>query len=146
MEMLDHSRILRRGRHRPIPHGFTYSKTRQAAGLSALLLLMICSLWLGARAEHSGDKKIVVAQGQIQLEPDFARSRGFIRYRIAGTGKRYWYGTIAERFGVAGGWKGIAATTLDPYRKLNGAEVEKSQYRLETGQEVKIPIRDPQSR
>ncbi|MCU1266652.1 MAG: hypothetical protein JWM21_2970 [Acidobacteria bacterium] len=114
---------------------------KRTAVFSALLVLAVIGFWLVAFGNRANKPGIVVSYGQNQVEADFARSRGYIRYRIAGTGKRYWYSAIADRFGVAGGWKGIAAATLDRDRKgLNSSDLEKSQFKLETGQEVRIPI------
>jgi len=89
---------------------------------------------------------MAVSQGTAIYQSDFIDQRSYVRYHIAGTGRRYWYGSIAERFHVVGGWKKIAENTL----KINtnaiaAGELEESQYVLEVGQEVRIPIRDDPS-
>ncbi|MGH9931883.1 MAG: hypothetical protein ACREA9_22010 [Pyrinomonadaceae bacterium] len=82
-----------------------------------------------------------LALGKIISHNDLAKDRSYVRYTIRGTGERYWLGSIADRFRIAGGWRRIAQTTLKQQGKQStDQEVSEMQYRVEVGQQVLIPI------
>ena len=81
------------------------------------------------------------SRGAVVKRDDVANNRGYVHYRIPKRGKRYWLGSIAERFGVAGGWRKIAETTLKQSGKqATDKDISEWQFRLEAGQEVLIPF------
>ena len=81
------------------------------------------------------------AQGTIVRRNDIANDRRYVRYLIRDRGKRYWLGSIAHRFEVAGGWRRIAETTLKHSGKqTTDKDVSESQFQVEAGQTVLIPL------
>lgn len=77
--------------------------------------------------------------GQALRVQKFAQERGYVRYRVTGTGKRYWYQSLAQRFGLER-WQSIAEATLKKQTKINDSEIIDCQYRVELGMEIRVPL------
>ena len=81
------------------------------------------------------------SRGTVVTGDDIAKRRRYIRYQVPGRGERYFLDPIANKFKVDGGWRKIVELTL----KQNGKEatdkdIYESQFRLETGQVLLIPL------
>lgn len=79
--------------------------------------------------------------GAIVTRKEIGNNRAYVRYRIAARGERYWLSSIAGRFRVAGGWQKIAELTLkESGKSATDKDIIDSQFRLEAGQVVLIPL------
>lgn len=116
---------------------------RRYRDFAAPCLLVVVIIIFGVaekRSAKSVNRTSQIAGGTVVKSDEVARNRAYIRYRIPARGRRYFLGSLAERFDVPGGWRKIAETTL----KHNGKEVNEKaisdfQFQLEAGQEVLIP-------
>ena len=82
-----------------------------------------------------------VSHGATFTRSDIANNRAYIRYLIAGRGKRYWLGSIADRFKVDGGWRKIAEMSLKhDGKETKDKDIFEWQFRLETGKVLLIPL------
>ncbi len=111
------------------------------AGLATLLLVMLLIKSRAGSQARPASPESQVADGQTLIIPTFQRERGYVTYKVTGTGHRFWYASIAERFEICGGWHRIAEMTLEhqgvsPDQKA----VEEAQYKIETGAELIIPL------
>ena len=111
---------------------------------AAPCLLVVLIVIFGV-AEKRSARSVNRANGQVNggvvvKSDEVAKNRAYIRYRIPARGKRYWLGSLADRFGVPGGWRKIAETTLRHNGKeVNDKAISDFQFQLEAGQEVLIP-------
>jgi hypothetical protein len=128
---------IRRIKNPPLLRSF-----RQFAAPCVLVVLIVV---FGVTHKRSARTVSVTTQqfsrGTVVTGDDIAKDRGYIRYQVPGRGERYFLNPIANKFKVDGGWRKIAELTL----KHNGKEatakdIYESQFRLETGQILLIPL------
>ena len=127
----------RRNKNLPLVQSF-----RQLVAPGLLILLVVIFAAAQKRISTPVDQQNPkFTLGAIIHSDQLAKDRSHIRYTIQGKEKRYWLGSIADRFAVGGGWRKIAATTLKQQGKQStDKEVFEMQFRVEVGQEVMIPL------
>lgn len=130
---------LRKGRHRG---GQPKQFGRGLLGVAVLVALAVSwQLWAASSARSQDYGAAEVAAGQLIELPQFGKGRGYVRYQIAGSGRRYWYGSVAARFRVCEGWQKIVKENLTPSEGAPAPEaVNDAQYKLEAGTTIKVPL------
>lgn len=134
--------MMRRSRPRPNAPLVRPNTRLPISGIAILLLLLtpIIANLVEGKPQAVGFEG-VVASGRPILKTDFARERQYIRYVVAGGGRYYWYGAIADRFHLSGRWNSIVQASLEKDGKTHSPEeIEEAQFQLEPGTELRIPL------
>jgi hypothetical protein len=133
---MSHVQALRKGRYK----GARPATFDRRLLVVAVLLAVVCAwqLWSASSARTQDYGAAEVAAGQPVEVPNFSAGRGFINYQIAGSGRRYWYSSVAARFRVCGGWKKIVRENLKD--SAGPGAVDDAQYKLEAGKVIKVPL------